>query len=127
MRRLIALVVLTTLLTPGLAAAQDAKPKPARPPIVQPKPVETPAPKTTPVQSYLALPPSLHPGDGFNAGGFSSGGLASGGLRSSLPVIGDPAPQCRATCAKANYLCLSTDDASLCSPRWATCVSTCNP
>ncbi len=33
--------------------------------------------------------------------------------------------QCRTTCAKSYYMCLSADDAAQCSPAYARCTVTC--
>ena len=113
--------------TPGLARAQDeTKPKPAPPRLIVPKPVVVeakPAAKTdTP---HYALPAPLAPGAAFGGGGFTSGGLSNGGLRSNLPVVGDTAPVCRATCAKTRYVCLATDDPTICDPALTQCLAAC--
>ncbi len=113
---------------PLCAHAQDET-KPKRPPtprpLVQAVVVPTAKPAPNPGTTYLALPALLSPGASFTGSGFGSGRLASGGLRSNLPVIGDPAPICRATCAKTRYVCLSTADATDCDPRWTQCVADC--
>ena len=120
-------------LAPGAALSAavgaDGKPKRARPVLAPPKRIEDAAvaakARTRASPGYLALPPPLAPGAGFANSGFGSGGFASNALRSNLPIASDAAPVCRATCATAHYICLSTDDPSECSPRWAVCVAGC--
>lgn len=125
--------LILTITSPGLALGADGKPKSPRPLAVQPKPVDgaalaamTAKARAKAGPQYLALPGPLSPGTGFANTGFGSGGFANNGLRSNLPIIGDPAPICRAACAKAHYTCLSTDDPVDCNPRWAVCTAGCS-
>jgi hypothetical protein len=67
----------------------------------------------------------------------SAGGLAAGGLTglqplrpfggaslSGLPSSSDPAPQCRAQCAKGHNQCSGGNDDD-CDVRWGQCIAAC--
>ena len=121
------LVVLAS--SPGLARAQDeTKPKPTPPRLIVQKPIVVEAkPVAKPDTPYVGLPAPLSTGAAFTGGGFTSGGFTNGGLRSNLPVVGDTAPVCRASCAKSRYVCLSSDDPTVCDPAYNQCLAACAP
>lgn len=109
-------------------AGDDQKPR-ARMKIISAKPAAVDLRPTVNLRppAVQSLPPPGQPGAGFNAGGFASGGLAQNGLRSSLPLVGDPASQCRTNCTQARITCDAQDAAPECSPRWAMCIAGCQP
>ena len=109
-------------------AGEGAKPKPRRV-ITAVKPAETvrlrPSISLAPPPT-VSLPPPGQPGGAFGSGALASNGLSSGGLRSGLPVIGDPAAQCRTSCTRARITCDAEDGSPECAPRWAQCVASCS-
>ncbi len=42
-----------------------------------------------------------------------------------LPVVGDPAPICRAECAKTRIVCAAGSEEGNCDVRWVECLSAC--
>lgn len=121
------LIALVVLAAAGPALADGAKPRPTR---VIPAAKPAPVAKLRPSISFappptVSLPPPGQPGGAFGSGMLASNGLASGGLRSGLPVVGDPAAQCRTTCTRARITCDAEDASPECSPRWAMCVAAC--
>jgi hypothetical protein len=98
------------------APAPPFSPTPASPLVVTTTAVQTPSP---------ALPGLSRPGAPF-AGGLASG-VAPPTALPGLPLwpsVGDAAPICRATCAKARIFCDSADSDG-CANRWVQCVAGC--
>ncbi len=124
------LLILLTLAGPALGAPADGdKPKPRRKPPAARTAEDVglrPALGAAAPAVISALPPPTQPGGGFMARDVASGGLAAGGLRSTLPVLGDQAAQCRTACAQHRITCDTQDATPDCAPRWAMCLARCN-
>jgi hypothetical protein len=95
---------LTVLVALALAAAVAAQAQPASPPKIPPAQAAKPAP-VAPAPPMGVTPPS----------------------RSLLPnsAADDAQAQCSATCSRTYYMCLTGDNADLCSGEWAQCRVRC--
>ncbi len=45
---------------------------------------------------------------------------------SPAPSKADEIAQCKATCSRTYYFCISGSDQTDCSPKWSQCLSRCN-
>jgi hypothetical protein len=113
-------MVLAVIFAAALAVAQPAAPQR---PVVTPSPQPAPVAPVRPAASTVA-----RPAQSFAAGGI---GAPLVGLQPTRPFgnglvglapTGDPAPQCRATCAKAHVRCSGEED---CDTRWTQCLTAC--
>ena len=124
------IVSLALLSASGPAWGKEAGEKP--PARMRPPPLSVPRPDLrgtlSPGPALRAAPapgrltdPALRPlaGQGVTAAGIGAQPLV--GLRSTL----DPAPQCRADCARARYFCATGSEDAGCNDRWGQCVLGC--
>lgn len=78
----------------------------------------TPPSSTAPPSQGLPLP-------GAGLAVLAAAGLATPPAITPLRPVGDPAPICRAECAKTRYVCATTDDLE-CDSKWSQCVADCS-
>ncbi len=80
-----------------------------------------------PISAPALLPPPLltSPAPGRPLAGLSASALAPPPAISPLRTVGDPAPICRAECAKVRLVCAATDDLG-CDSHWIQCVADCS-
>jgi hypothetical protein len=131
MRRLSSILLL--LLTGALAAAPAwgatgiGKPKTrfVPPPAAAPLELRGPLGATTGSKPSSPAPLIALPAPGQSLAGLSSAGLAAPPPITPLKFQGDPAPLCRAECAKTRIVCASMDDLE-CDSRWIQCVAGCS-
>jgi hypothetical protein len=93
-----------------VAAVSSASAQPAQAPGAAPtaRPPITPAPVVRPPDPELDLPNTDTTKRVSGLGQEATGGA-----------------QCRATCDKAYYLCLASDDGGLCATSWTHCLTAC--
>lgn len=112
-------VVLLALACASPASTQErfgAKPRPKQeegvqvPPMRGPEKPDLPAPPP-PIVLASPLRPSVMPDTAPRIGGLSSQAIGGG--------------QCRTSCARSYYRCLSGDDMSTCGPGWSRCLVAC--
>ena len=123
-------MILALAAGPAFGAASDDKPK---------RRLVPPPPPPTAVDAGLRGPlsapvtpasPLKVPNLGLAAPGVALAGLSTAGFSTPppitpLPQVGDPAPICRAECAKARIVCASSDDLG-CDSRWVQCAADCS-
>lgn len=122
-------VCIALLPASGGAWGKEAGEKPpARmklPPLSAPRPdlrgALSPTPPVRAASPARLNDPALRPlqSQGVAAAGLGVQPLV--GLRSTL----DPAPQCRADCARARYFCATGSEDAGCNDRWGQCVLGC--
>jgi hypothetical protein len=122
--RLLPLLLITTLAaSPAMAATGALKPKPSL--ILPPAPAADPGLRG-PLPSPSPPPPARGlPAPDAALTGLNQAGLSTSPQITSLPVVGDPAPICRAACAETRITCESTGELE-CDAPWSQCVAGCS-